>query len=483
MCRISLVFVMPALLFLPICAKAGTLDKALLDESANILAYLKKQEISNVGVLPFRVKRGAREALYAGGPIATTLPRRIENALIVTMAPEHEKAAIGIIRDAALTASQRKVGSYRSKQSAFEALFEQQYQLAWGGKKVYAQAFLTGEVDNSGRDRRMTRVKLELFDADCWKNGRIEPRKVWQFEVRTDAALAADLGYNFSLTPAVLKRGVSARQVEEEVNEQTQNEDQNGEPKPSQFQSPAHTPTNIAGFEFELCYDGVRQELKRMSGGRPGAQASTYTAPPAREGSKISMYLTRVDDSEEKLGVLLLVNGRSTLDFETGEPVTMRKWIYGKDKLGQRDEWLGFYESDESGKLHVREFKVLNAVESAERAAELGTQAGWINIYVFGSAEEPPSQDEDEKVLMISTRGMPKAILSTGKLQQLRQQLLEVNRLRVKNLSQVNKRNLGGGLIVDELEPKPAGNFNKDQLVNPRILGHLAIRYYEGATK
>src|SRR5438874_1938014 len=88
----------------PASTRAGSLDRTILEKSGDVVAYLKKKKIQNVGVLPFRVKLGERQAVFAGGPLATNLPRRIENALIMTMDPDEENV-IGIIRDAVSTAS------------------------------------------------------------------------------------------------------------------------------------------------------------------------------------------------------------------------------------------------------------------------------------------------------------------------------------------------------------------------------------------
>lgn len=475
----------------PAGARAGTLDKALFDKSGDVLAYLKTNDIRTVGVLPFKVQRGGREAFYGGGPIGTNLPRRVENALIMPMDPRDESKAVGVIRDAAARASAAKVGPYTARQKSFNALFATEYELAWGGKSAKADAFLTGEVSNGGADRRKTTVTLDLIRPADWKDGKVVPSKTWRFDVATDAMLAADLGYNFSLSPLVLRRDVTRGQMTKEIVEQAASEDEEGTAAAKTLnQTQAHQPTDIAGFSFELHYDGAAQKLEPFSGDQPGAKSPIFTAPAAKAGSKIAMYLTRKDDSDNKFGVALTVNGVSTLDMESGEPLTMRRWIYAPDTKGRRDEWLGFYETGEKdelkkqadGTLQVYPFKVLTAEESAAKAAELGSMAGWIHVYVFGSKEGELAAEKDEKDMFVTTRGMPAKASNKLSLAELRERLMKANNVR-QAARLVQPRSVGGGLIVHELEPLPAGGFKKDVLNNPVLLGHLAIRYYEGATR
>src|SRR4051794_10935934 len=71
-------------------ARAGTLDLALLQQSGDILDSLKQKGYKNVGVLPFRVQRGARGRSFAGGPLGHNITRRLKNALILTLGGDDE---------------------------------------------------------------------------------------------------------------------------------------------------------------------------------------------------------------------------------------------------------------------------------------------------------------------------------------------------------------------------------------------------------
>src|SRR5262249_31366901 len=133
-----------AWLALPLPARADSLDQVLLQKSGKILHHLHRLGYRNVGVLPFIVKKGIRPAGFAQGPISANLPARLENALILAQDPEGKQ--IGIIRDAAGQAREAGIGSFREDGKELDRLFALDYQLAWGTKKVKADAFVTGQV-------------------------------------------------------------------------------------------------------------------------------------------------------------------------------------------------------------------------------------------------------------------------------------------------------------------------------------------------
>lgn len=456
-------------------AYGGSLDRVLLDRSGQIIDYLQQNKIRNIGVLPFEVQKGSRQPLFSGGPISTTLPRRIENALILTMDPD-EKLVVGIIRDATTTANASGVGAYRQSESAFRKLFQPTYPLAWGDKTVKADAFLTGTVVSVGAERDQTELRIDLITPESWKQGKIVPQKSWKFTVRTDALLLADLGYNFALPRSVLKRGATASRRDEQARHQVERQEaQRIRGLPGDAAALVR-PENIAGFAFELHYNGVKQLLQSERPGE-GAGAVEYLAPPVPADARISMFLTRHDAEERTLGVVLMVNGQSTFLKEMADPLACRKWIYPSKARNRRDEWKGFYIGTEGKNLLP--FKALTAEQSTARARELGNRAGWIDIYVFASKEKEDHavKDEGEQELLITTRGMPSEATRPRTLKQLRAALLKANNLRERP-SLVTKRT-SGGLILHEMDPIEGGTFSTESLPDPVLIGHLAVKYFE----
>lgn len=451
--------------------RAGTLDQALLHNSGDILAYLKEHKIRTVGVLPFQVQTGSRDAQASLAPLSLNLPRRLENSLIMTMEPD-ERRAVGIIRDATGTVAHLRGGSFRNTRSTFDKLFTQTYNLAWDGQRVHAQAFLTGTVTNSGSMRGETQIDVDLLTQTSWRDGKLTPDKTWSFKTRTDTMLVADLGYNFSLPRVAMKRGWAQKRDELAIDEVVR-EDEKGE-RPT---APGHSPDNVAGFAFELEYNGVRQTLT-ASAGKPGARQPEYRAPGAPAGGKIGMYLTRTDSGPDKFGVLVMVNGQSTFNFEEGDPLACRKWIYPSGSRGRRDDYLGFYTGTEGKNLLP--FRGLSAEESEGMMEKLGARAGLIEIYVFASQDTKGKDDEvavpPDKELTITTRGMG----SKGNklsLPELRKELLAANNVRERK--RLTSSRSAGGLILHEMEAVEGGTFSTEALPNPVLMGHLTIRYFE----
>src|SRR5262249_53059275 len=141
-----------------------------------------------------------------------------------------------------------------------------------------------------------------------------------------------------------------------------------------------NTPGNVGGFAFELQYDGVKQELKPIAG-KQGSSMPEYETATPNVGAKVTMYTTRMDSSSGKMGLLLLVNGLSSWQREKGDPMGLRRWIYGP--TSKKEEYKGFY-MDLAGK-NLLPFKVLTEKESLEKAGEFGEHAGWIHVHVFSS--------------------------------------------------------------------------------------------------
>jgi hypothetical protein len=462
-------------------AQAGHLDKGLIGNGGKIIDELKNEGIKNVGVLPFKVKKGNRQALFAGAPLSVNMPERLENALIMAMDPD-EKPAVGVIRDAAGAASRAGVGSYLTSEKAYNSLFAHSYPLAWGKSRVKADGFLTGTVTNTG-DRSEAKVEIGLIKPGAFGKA---PKTICTFDVKTDRQALADLGYNFSLSRSVLKRSYKRSDGDQQAQQQVKQEDQQGQKKPqTQQQTTQHTPDNVAGFSYELRYNGEKQAITPLQGSQQSSQPE-WLAPPVMEGSKIEMVLTRKEGGEHKMGVLLLVNGRSTWKNESGDPLlNMKRWIRLPKHKDVPDLFEGRYE-DLEGK-NLLKWKALSAEASTkEKADELGNKAGWIEIYVFANKEgtPPTGQQQDEKDMFVTTRALPKARSATFKA--ARAELCRINNVKMKEIrgasgSLITKRS-AGGLIDYEVEPVDGGKIGTADFPNPELLGHLAIRYWEGGT-
>jgi hypothetical protein len=330
---------------------AKNLDLGLLKQAPEIVSLLSSLEMQqnkpykNVAILPFKVKKGTREAGYYAGPLGTTLPGRLENALLMTM-EDDEKKALRVIRDAAGTASQQKVGAWSKNKAQFDRLFTTSYPVAWGSKSVKPDLFLTGVISNEG-NRATTMIEVVGFRKENWTTSGLKPFPVTKFTVKTDRNLLRDLGYSFALSRSVLRRDVQPQERDDDARQQVVKEEE-GE-KPPEGGQTQHSPANVAGISFDIFYGGVRQTVRAMQASEDGAKSPIFQVDPIAPGTKLMMTLTRTSDEGKRLGVVLKVNGESTFQRDTRDSLQCRKWLYDPTDKGKADKFEGFY-MDTAGK-------------------------------------------------------------------------------------------------------------------------------------
>jgi hypothetical protein len=448
---------------------AASLDRSLIATAGEVLDALAREKVRTVGALPFKVKKGSRASALATAPLSTNLPGRLENALIVVQGSD--KTAIQVIRDAAGTAARGSASGWSTSRAAFNKLFTLEYQPAWGAGKVKADAFLTGEVIHSSDNREATRVVFHLLKPGAWKDGRPAVEEVATFQCSTDRPLLRDLGYAFVLPRSmVARKGVTSRALDRQALKQLDDEEDGKRPQPAQGSASAR---DVAGMRIEIEYDGKRQPISDLVGGK-GQKHPLYQVPAARAGQEVVIYLTRIAAEDAKIGVVLRVNGLSTLEMQDGPPESCTRWIYDPWKKGKREGYSGFY-FQKGGGLEERKFQVLTAEESVGLTGEMGSRAGWIDLDVFVAGEPGGDPRDDPDGLTISTRGAVKARGAT--LKEVREKIARANNLKLLK-PKVTAR---GGLIVlgtATANPQP---YQSSDLPNARAAGGISIRYYEKA--
>jgi hypothetical protein len=469
----------PALFVVPVVAalwgigsaRADNLDAPLAGYTEkDVLTALKLKDVKHVGVLPFRVKKGKAAESFLSAPLCQSMTTRLENTLIL-VDPQNPEDTIGIIRDAALTASHQKGGAWFKDAAARKKLFDLTYTPAYGTAKVKADAFLTGVIESPGREGKV-KVKIEMFTRKS-----PELVKVSEFSVEPDRYLLADLGYNFNLSRTAV-RSRSTRERDRMVVSLVRRRDE-GQPPPPGSEVTTATPENVGGFTVGVLYGDRPVEIKPLS---EGSTDTTWTLPAIPPGTEFTLELTYNGRVDGNLGVIVTVNGKSTWQQESGDSITLRKWLYDRSSLNKVDAYKGFY-LDEKQYLP---FKVLGVEESAARANEFGDRAGWIQIDVFASGDQPSQTDEPKRV---TSRGLPRAVDPKTKrflpvhfrsLADAQKQLAQVNHVK---RSLVRGRSPDeGGLIVPGDSPITVDEVKKGQLPNPVLIGTLKIRYYNPTT-
>jgi hypothetical protein len=416
------------------------------------------------------VKKGDRDPDYGAAPLCTTLPARIENALIMSMDVDQDNT-LKVIRDAATTANNKKVGAWTKDKAAFEKLFSLDYTLGFGEKTTKADIFLTGLVENKG-DRKLTTVNIVAFTKENWKDKTFVPFKVATFTVQTDRLLLRDLGYNFVLNSRSLaKRNYTAADLDRDAIEKVYKDEEKGTP------DDRAKPIDVGGMRFDIFYDDVKQDIRLLSGDSEGSKSPIYYVNPVKAGTKVTLGLTRITGEGKQLGVVVKVNGVSIYQKDQRDSLQCLKWLFDSSDKGKAYTFTGF-QMDPNGDV-VYPFQVLTAEQSVAKANELGARAGWIDVDVFAPGDE---QVDDEDDLVVSTRGMPrgkggKPAPKAESLKELQKTLLTMNNVAPgKKLEGRDE----GVLIVHSLKPVRGSELKQQRAMpHPIRVGGITIKYYD----
>ncbi len=496
-------------------SRADRLDGQLQQRMSELVEKLRAK-YKNVGVLRFRVQEGGRKESY-DSPLSARMAERLET-LLITHNAAAEADALGVIHDAGAAAAAKKVGAWHTSPKARAKLFAYTYPLAWGRKQVSPDAFLTGKVTLSP-DRKKTTVALECFDKDAPNS----TTTLGTLDLDTDRFILRDLGYGFVVSRAGKGKLTTSRSTKdedpfilEEVNKSNPTEDGKGAAPPV-ARDGAADPDNIGGIAVEILVNGKPASIRPAGTAGDAIRWQVECPPPS---AKVAIRLKNML-TEKRLGVVLRLNGVSTLNEQRDDPESAYKWVVNPRRAKKVE---GFYLLDTESVKHesateprglkvkkkpdeaappagetkqeegaketvkaddgdaprpasgprLKAFKVL--VGEAAKAAELGEKAGHIDIDVF---EEGSAKEDDEA--LISTKGLPpsKEKLARSSYLGLRSALLKSSKLK----TEVVKLDERGGLttkkevIVPDKEALVSNaKVTVTDLANPRLVARLTIK-------
>jgi hypothetical protein len=374
--------------------RADNIDAGLIKKAPEIMKYLRGQDYKNIGVLHFQLKKGRGKATYAGGPINRNLAERLENALVMENSPSRP---LGIIHDAsavvAAEAPRKHWVEDDPKQRA--ALFKYSYPLVWESPKVQPDAFLLGVVKFS-EDMRKTTVCVACFDNKSEKE-----HEVCQFDVRTDRTILADSGISY-----VVSRDLVAKRSRETKNGKVLNKD--GMSLAELFDDDAANnakeridnsnkkngngndkrPSGLANdyLDFQIYYD---DQLQTITGDANNNGELRVPSPSAGQSVEFRMKNKFQDD----IGVVVFVNGTSTLEQQRDTPENCRRWIL---PANGKSYWVsGYYDENDV----LTPFKIVGAGDDLIRN-ELSNKLGLIEVMVFQKNLEPSANTSDGEMLI-----------------------------------------------------------------------------------
>lgn len=464
----------------PAVARADKLDLKLNEETPKVIKYLKSHGYKNVGVLHFRSQKSTEKApRFDAGLINGNMAERLENLLVMHdgQAKNPEQPAYGVIHNASATARKEKVGAWYTNETERKKLFKVEYPLAWGDKKVKADAFLTGKVSIS-EDLKTTRVTIECFDARAPE----KIVKVESFTCDTDRNVVREFNLPYTLTKAqhqTLARGLKSaksrdqgQQAQQKVDDvvlqqahQQQKQGNKPQNKPGTQDGPATTQT-IGGIALKITASG-----KEFTPAANSSQQGFYQMECPPRDTEIVMSLTNT--TEKELGVVLKVAGFSTVGEQKEAPEQCRKWLVPPMSQAPKNVYhiKGFYTGDKFDAL--KKFVVMSKDE-AKQALQNGQQLeniDLIEVYVFGT--NPPVTGDPMTISRgVNARGLrgDAAKKSRSSFQTLKHDLLKAGRF-----TKARGRD-GDEVIVPDKDTSTVPPPNEKDFPNPVEVKNLKIR-------
>ena len=448
-------------------ARADNLDAGLLKNGPEVIRYLHDHHCRNVGILKFRVHKAGHPVSFTVGPINDNIVERLENALI---AANSTASPIGIIHDASLVAASSKLPRYDNP-AGQRALFERKYPLAWGNTQVIPDLMLTGVVSVRA-DLKTATVLIEAFGPESAKQ-----EKVVAFKVDTDRSLLADLNESFQVKSRQIKAKGKRRSIELDEDAVADAADDNAKPKGQTTSEPSSTGTTSAAavgsqssedhlLDYEIRYDGQPQQVTSD----PNSPGELLVAEP-RENQVVTVGLK--SRATERFGVALVVNGKSTLYEEEGDPNHLKAWVMDP---GTTYEIRGFQVDNNT----VKPFRVLSDADSAAAAYGPNTGLFQFHIYREGGAgaktiaggDNATKDDPSGQAMNISLRGLNHAdLVRTGQARSLTDL-----KKAVREHAHAGPR--GRGLAV-AADTAVAGAIRNDEIKNPTLVQTIVVRYYK----
>jgi hypothetical protein len=290
------------------------LDIALLESVPNLALLLKENNVKSIGVLPFRLRRGANQESSDGALIQSNFAARLERSLVLIRSDEMPfEVAFDILGQ--MKQSQLEI-DYRTSEGRM-MLMQQTYDLPVLGQKTTLDCLISGVIEVS-EDWKDSQISLEYCLAS-------KPSKVIQSEphkIRTDLNMLVGMGRGFGL-PNKMNRTVSgASDIEGlEKNGFRLSNDATAEKIRKSESNATNDPLtdNVAGavvvsdpfanspVALKVLYDGKPQAFFQDS----IRSSYNFSIRDPKEKQRVTFRLE--NRSNERVGVILSVNGRSLL--------------------------------------------------------------------------------------------------------------------------------------------------------------------------
>jgi hypothetical protein len=454
----------------PSGVRADSIDAKLLEESPRIMKYLKDRHYQTVGVLKFAVKKGDQPASLNAGTLNTMMAARLEHALILLNDPAKP---IDFLHDASQAAASQSHSATSQNARGRRNLFEHAYPVAWGDHKKKPDAFLTGEVFVE-KDMKQSTILVQAFDA---KSPDHVEEVIRIRNVPMDRNVLVSIGQSYVLSRGLRHR--KARDLEDAASDDAAQRDDTSANPLQDSDDPV---------KLQILYDDqpVALETDASSPGELRVKRSKAVDP--KQGQKVKFVISNA--VQDKVGVVLAVNGKSTLfmeDLASKPPGECTKWILGPGESYTID---GFYMTEDGKK--VLPFKVLSDDESLK--VDLAPdQRGVFSLFAFRSVSGSGagmniSSAQEGGELSRSPKGKSHArslaeaqsnIRAATHTSVSKGQLVADRSVRHAAPSRGARRKGARGLVVEDTQSTPGSTLNRvDTKFDTEPAMSLFIRYY-----
>jgi hypothetical protein len=330
-------------------------------------------------VLKFLVQKGDGAPSDRVGTLNLTLANRVQTALLLGQDLKKLREGeepIGIIQNASAVAATIPGASHLDAKGK-EKLFTKKYPLLWDEADVVPDAFVTGCAVIPAGSSTFT-VCLYVFD----KAGKT---KIFDaFEAELNSNLLVESGKDFLLRGAGNKGRPKEGPLQEVLDQRDDalKSNQNVE----KALAPSPLKDKDAPVVLEVYYGGNRIDYQIDKATR------TASIPEPQTGQEVKFVIRKTDDTNIRYGVVLKVNGESTLFRETEQNLQCTKWIL--EEKGEQVEIKGYRLKAESSKYE--EFEIAPPEASAELQVKYGKDTGQISFVVFkdaGKSNDLPPDD------------------------------------------------------------------------------------------
>jgi hypothetical protein len=340
-----------------------------------MLEQFRAKKYRSVGVLKFHIMKTPDSPLtHTAGTLNYNAARRLEAALVLASIREggKTKQPVMIVRDASKTAAAIPRADHLGVYGR-SVLFAPIYLPSWGeAKPLFPDAFVSGALILDASNAAMT-VHLHVFDKTNSKEVRplLDPFVV---DIGTDTLV--ETGHTF--------RSLNLKTLEQPNIPQPANVPQ----APTVAVPAANVAVQFtdvlkdAPVELQILYDGERIEIKDFVNGE-------YRIPAPQPNQRVEMRLLRRDNTTDaRYGVVLMVNGVSTLNMERKPPMQCQRWVF--ERNAPPGTIAGYYKLGEA-LTEVAEFRVVPP--NKELRTEYKDNLGTISFTILKEKLAPP-QDE-----------------------------------------------------------------------------------------